>query len=174
LPLSLFQVSLFPLAVIGITDLSDSTPSSSGHRWTRNERIVQFDRLVNDVFPPNQIFPLTRRCFGVEETADDDVPESASKRSSGGSAGVHESVFQGVVEIDASDSPPKQSTDSDSARQFDRRGFEEKLVAIPKEGNVDVVLGMLMADVCASVLTELGEMVRVSASLVLIGTTTDN
>ncbi len=151
--------------MIGITDLSE-TSSSSGARWTRYDRIQEFDRLISEVFPPNQVFPLTRRCFGVEQSSDidDQSDEYHSKRSSGaGVPGrVEESVFQGVVEIDASDrseTPGARDSVDSEGKVFDRRGFEEKMVVIPKEGKVDVVLGMLMADVCASVLTELGEMV---------------
>jgi hypothetical protein len=75
---------------------------------------------------------------------------------------VEESVFQGVVEIDASErrgTPDIRNSVDSEGKMYDRRGFEEKMVVIPKEGKVDIVLGMLMADVCASVLTELGEIV---------------
>lgn len=71
-------------------------------------------------------------------------------------------MFQGVVEIDASErrgTPDIRNSVDSEGKMYDRRGFEEKMVVIPKEGKVDIVLGMLMADVCASVLTELGEIV---------------
>lgn len=69
-----------------------------------------------------------------------------------------------MVEIDASDGsnvqrPKSQMADRD-AKMYDRKGYEEKMVVIPKDGNVEIVLGMLMADLIASVLTEFGDMVR--------------
>lgn len=77
------------------------------------------------------------------------------------------STFEGMVEIDASDdvSDPTVNITNTSGKEipmegkkyYDRKGHEEKMVIIPKDGNVDLVLGMLMTDLCASVLTEFGE-----------------
>ncbi len=93
----------------------------------------------------------------------EELERPASRAGGGCAAGeplgrVEESGIAGMVEIDASDAGGARGRDTPDEARFDRRGFEEKLVVVPQEGNVEVVLGMLMADVCASVLTELGEM----------------
>lgn len=126
------------------------------------------------------VFPLARRCFGVEEDVSnlgqgstprvDDFPREAlsTPTPSGSTAGTPRRVeqsaqFEGVVEIDASDGSHLNGGSHKVAgapeKVYDRKGQEEKMVIIPKDGNVSIVLGMLMADLVASILTEFGEIV---------------
>ena len=68
-----------------------------------------------------------------------------------------------MVEIDASGGSelrrPKSEMGNRDQKMYDRKGHEEKMVVIPKDGNVEIVLGMLMADLVASILTEFGDIV---------------
>jgi hypothetical protein len=184
LPLSLLQVSAFPLAVIGIADLSDTTT-------TQSRKMDMFRETLDSLGLSNAdglVFPLTRRCFGVEEEVEevaaaagqDPVSSAAVRRSetpTEGARRVEESAqFKGMVEIDASDSGPVRpphthhaSTSSipDSAsavKRNDRKSYEDRIVVIPQDTTggmkLDLVLGMLIADVCASILTEFGEIAQ--------------
>lgn len=124
------------------------------------------------------VFPLTRRCFGVEEDVGEvtvsvpPVETSTAEPTTADARRVEESAqFKGMVEIDASDPSPgrpphrhQSSTASVHAagnetntRRHSRKTYEDRLVVIPKDGKLDIVLGMLLADVCASVLAEFGE-----------------
>ncbi|KAJ9124172.1 hypothetical protein QFC22_000969 [Naganishia vaughanmartiniae] len=124
------------------------------------------------------VFPLTRRCFGVEEDAGDatvSVPPAATSTAEPTTADarrVAESAqFKGMVEIDASDPTPGRpphrhqssatsvhaAANDSNTRRHSRKSYEDRLVVIPKDGKLDIVLGMLLADVCASVLAEFGE-----------------
>lgn len=124
------------------------------------------------------VFPLTRRCFGVEEDAGEvtvSVPPadaSTAEPTTADARRVEESAqFKGMVEIDASDPSPGRpphrhqsstasvhATSNDTnTRRHSRKSYEDRLVVIPKDGKLDIVLGMLLADVCASVLAEFGE-----------------
>lgn len=177
LPLSLLQVSSAPLAVIGVADLSDT-------RTNHNQKIGQFQKVLEELDSANAngvVYPLTRRCFGVEQdvsaypvgstpregnfpTPADATPRVHDSSVTGTPRRVEESAtFEGMVEIDASDEGKiknAQSSVPDKERvYYDRKGHEEKMVVIPKDGNVEVVLGLLMADVIASVLTEFGEII---------------
>jgi hypothetical protein len=176
-PLSLLQISAFPLAVIGVSDLSDT-------RTNHNQKIGQFQKVLNDLHVNHangMIYPLARRCFGVEEDVsafplgstpkagnfpkqNKSTPNLPDSSSSTPRRVEQSATFEGMVEIDASDGsnvqrPKSQMADRD-AKMYDRKGHEEKMVVIPKDGNVEIVLGMLMADLIASVLTEFGDMVR--------------
>lgn len=184
LPLSLLQVSAFPLAVIGIADLSDTSTIQS-------RKIEIFRETLDSLGLSNAdglVFPLTRRCFGVEEEVEeavgpvgqDPISSAAVRRSetpTEGSRRVEESAqFKGMVEIDASDTGPvrpphthQSSTSSlpDSAsalRRNDRKSYEDRIVVIPQDTTggmkLDLVVGMLIADVCASILTEFGEVAQ--------------
>jgi hypothetical protein len=149
------------LAVIGISDLSDT-------RTNHNQKIGQFQKTLQelDVNHANgMVYPLARRCFGVEEdvsafplgSTPNDSSTSTPRR-------VEESsTFEGMVEIDASEGSdprrPKSEMDNRNQKMYDRKGHEEKMVVIPKDGNVEIVLGMLMADLVATVLTEFGDIV---------------
>lgn len=233
LPLSLLQISAFPLAVIGITDLSNDDPTSrfseggttlrsqassgagsiysglhsrtsstatTDKSWTHDQRVQEFHRILAELGLNNAnglVFPLTRRCFGVEEPDpdqhhvdksdglapvidEDNMPTprpgagfqrtaSFPGRSQGPAGSTSDSsesarqqrvkesdLLSGMVEIDASDGASSRPTTPGGTR-FDKRAYEEKLVSVPKDGNVELVLGMLVADIVASVLTELGE-----------------
>lgn len=235
LPLSLLQISAFPLAVIGITDLSNDDPTSrltegsstlrsqassastasslySGSHsrttssaagdkpWTHDQRVQEFHRVLVELGLNNAnglVFPLTRRCFGVEEpdpelhhvdktdslapAVDEDnmptprpgagfqrtssfpgrttstAPTSDSSESARQQRVKESDLLSGMVEIDASDGGSSSRPTTPGGTRFDKRAYEEKLVSVPKDGNVELVLGMLIADVVASVLTELGE-----------------
>jgi hypothetical protein len=172
----LLQVSAFPLAVIGIADLSDT-------RTNHNQKIGQFQKVLDELLVNNtngNVYPLARRCFGVEEDVsafplgstpkagnfpnrDPTTPQtSGSANSTPRSRVAESSQFEGVVEIDASEgmnSRLKAEPVDRNSKMYDRKGHEERMVVIPKDGNVEIVLGMLMADLIASVLTEFGEIV---------------
>lgn len=170
--------------MIGIADLSDTTT-------TQSRKMEMFRETLDSLGLSNAdglVFPLTRRCFGVEEEVEeaitqigqDPVSSAAVRRSetpTEGSRRVEESAqFKGMVEIDASDSGPSRpphmshpSTSSipDSAsalKRNDRKSYEDRIVVIPQDTTggmkLDLVLGMLIADVCASILTEFGEIAQ--------------
>jgi hypothetical protein len=160
-----------------VSDLSDT-------RTNHNQKIGQFQKVLNDLHVNHangMIYPLARRCFGVEEDVsafplgstpkagnfpkqNKSTPNLPDSSSSTPRRVEQSATFEGMVEIDASDGsnvqrPKSQMADRD-AKMYDRKGHEEKMVVIPKDGNVEIVLGMLMADLIASVLTEFGDMVR--------------
>ncbi|GHJ88545.1 hypothetical protein NliqN6_4947 [Naganishia liquefaciens] len=179
LPLSLLQVSAFPLAVIGIADLSDTST-------TQSQKMDMFHDTLDSLGLSNAdglVFPLTRRCFGVEDEAVEALGSDSVSTPSGTEAAetsrrrVEESAqFKGMVEIDASDTKvarPPHSThpssssihgDTSSTKRTDRKSYEDRIVVIPKDTTggmkFDLVLGMLIADVCASILTEFGEIAQ--------------
>lgn len=179
LPLSLLQVSAFPLAVIGIADLSDTST-------TQSRKMDMFHETLDHLGLSNAdglVFPLTRRCFGVEEEAGEGAEPDPVSTASGQEAAetsrrrVEESAqFKGMVEIDASDTkiprPPHSSHPSSSSisreasstKRTDRKSYEDRIVVIPRDTTggmkLDLVLGMLIADVCASILTEFGEIAQ--------------
>lgn len=180
LPLSLLQVSAFPLAVIGIADLSDTST-------TQSRKMDMFHETLDSLGLSNAdglVFPLTRRCFGVEEEAEEttglighDSSAAGPEASETSRRRVEESAqFKGMVEIDASDSTvarplhsshPSSSSihgDTTSTKRTDRKSYEDRIVVIPKDTTggmkLDLVLGMLIADVCASILTEFGEIAQ--------------
>jgi hypothetical protein len=176
LPLSLLQVSAYPLAVIGVSDLSDT-------KTNHNQKVGAFQKVLRDLqvdHANGTIYPLARRCFGVEEDvsafplgstprAGNFPPENKSTPNLSDSSSdaprrvAQSATFQGMVEIDASDGSnirrPKSEMANRDQKMYDRKGYEERMVVIPKDGNVEIVMGMLMADVVASVLTEFGDIV---------------
>ncbi|KAF8628414.1 hypothetical protein AX15_003936 [Amanita polypyramis BW_CC] len=60
LPLSLFRLSHFPLAVIGIAVCSRDESLAPVH--------AQFNESLIDVFPPGSVFPLAKSCFVYDES----------------------------------------------------------------------------------------------------------
>ncbi|KAJ9106212.1 hypothetical protein QFC21_001356 [Naganishia friedmannii] len=175
LPLSLLQTSALPLAVIGIADLSDTSTTQSRKMDVFLETL---DALGLDN-ADGMVYPLTRRCFGVEEDAGEvtvTVPpvdaSTTAEPTTADARRVEESAqFKGMVEIDASDPTSGRPTNrhqsstasvhaattDTNTRRHSRKSYEDRLVVIPKDGKLDIVLGMLLADVCASVLAEFGE-----------------
>lgn len=162
--------------MIGISDLSDT-------RTNHNQKIGQFQKTLQelDVNHANgMVYPLARRCFGVEEDvsafplgstpragnfpSDNKSTPNLADSSTNTPRRVEESsTFEGMVEIDASGGSelrrPKSEMGNRDQKMYDRKGHEEKMVVIPKDGNVEIVLGMLMADLVASILTEFGDIV---------------
>lgn len=59
-PLSLFRMSDFPLAVVGIASCS---PNDS-----LGTILAQFQMALHEVFPPSSMFPLASNCFVFEES----------------------------------------------------------------------------------------------------------
>lgn len=62
LPLSLIRPSHFPLAVIGVATCSNTDTLSS--------IFAQFNSSLQDIFPPDGIYPLAKNCFVFEESED--------------------------------------------------------------------------------------------------------
>ncbi len=59
-PLSLFRVSDFPLAVIGIASCAPSDSLAT--------ILAQFQTVLHEVFPASSMFPLASNCFVFEES----------------------------------------------------------------------------------------------------------
>ncbi|KAH9180692.1 TRAPP II complex [Lactarius sanguifluus] len=57
--MSLFRPSLFPLGVIGI--------ASCSHTDSLSSIAAEFNATVNDLFPPDSLYPLAKNCFVFEE-----------------------------------------------------------------------------------------------------------
>lgn len=128
------------MAVVGVFDSAAALPdgtSNVGEPSTPIDPSVVykaslnvFNELVDQMFPSGSAYPLARRLFGV------------------GGSGGHSPVFSNDV------GPGKGKV---TAKQQD--GEDSTLVLLPKEGNVDAMVGKAIAEMCGDILSEFGELV---------------